>query len=290
MKNLINTIKLFYRVLRNIKSNKMNKNCVGQSITRDYGPLSNKDLQLYATATRDNPEKYDEPGCQIPPFYSSILMGNMFHKLLSHKDLKMNIIRMVHAKQEVVLHKTIHQGDTIKVKLFINEINNTEKGEECIITSHSTIGDELCQEGQSTFLVISPNRKSKQKKPEKELEETFRHPIETKEGQQLLYARVSKDTNFIHTSNFLAKLAGFPRTIMHGICIQAMACNTLLEKELNGNLSSLKSLTVSFSKPVFPGDTVYVTGSHNKKTKKINFVVKKKSGKAAIKNGLLTYK
>jgi len=290
MKSFFQTLKLLYRVIRNIKSLKMNKDCIGRSISRDYGPLTNKDLQLYATATRDDPEKYAAPGCQIPPFYTSRLMGSMFHRLLADKDLKMNIIRMVHAKQEVIVHKTIHQGDIINVKLFISAINDTDKGQECVVTSESTRNGELCQKGKSTFLVISPHRKSVSKKVQEVLKENFEHPIETKEGQQLLYAKVSKDTNFIHTNNFLAKLAGFPRTIMHGICIQAMTCNVLLGKQLNDDISSLKSMVVYFSKPVFPGDTIHVRGYHDKKSKTINFNVKRKSGKAVLKNSILTYK
>lgn len=70
----------------------------------------------------------------------------------------------------------------------------------------------------------------------------------------LLY-RLTGDANPIHTDPAAARAAGFPRPLLHGLCIYGMAAAALLRaRDLNAEV--LLSLDARFAGPTYPGETV----------------------------------
>jgi acyl dehydratase len=81
--------------------------------------------------------------------------------------------------------------------------------------------------------------------------------IPTRPDQALLY-RLSGDRNPLHADPAFAKLVGFPRPILHGLCTFGITCRALLQTYTDFDPAPLKSLGARFSAPVFPGETVTV--------------------------------
>jgi acyl dehydratase len=81
--------------------------------------------------------------------------------------------------------------------------------------------------------------------------------IPTKPDQALIY-RLSGDRNPLHSDPGIAKAAGFPRPILHGLCTYGITCRAVLQAYADFDPSRIKSHQVRFSSPVFPGETISV--------------------------------
>ncbi len=74
--------------------------------------------------------------------------------------------------------------------------------------------------------------------------------------QSALIYRLSGDLNPIHADPAAAAKAGFPRPILHGLCTMGIATRAVVASVADGEPDRLKALSVRFSKPVFPGETL----------------------------------
>jgi acyl dehydratase len=79
----------------------------------------------------------------------------------------------------------------------------------------------------------------------------------TRADQALTY-RLSGDRNPLHSDPEFAKLAGFERPILHGLCTYGFTGRALLHTLCNSDPSRFKSMEGRFSKPVYPGDVLTV--------------------------------
>ena len=73
----------------------------------------------------------------------------------------------------------------------------------------------------------------------------------------LLY-RLNGDRNPIHAWPSAARVAGFDRPILHGLCTYGMAARALVRMACGGDGARLASIATRFSSPVWPGDTLSV--------------------------------
>jgi acyl dehydratase len=81
---------------------------------------------------------------------------------------------------------------------------------------------------------------------------------ETRPDQALTY-RLSGDRNPLHSDPEFAKLGGFDRPILHGLCTYGFTGRALLHTLCGSDASRFKSMDARFSKPVLPGDTLTVS-------------------------------
>ena len=81
--------------------------------------------------------------------------------------------------------------------------------------------------------------------------------IPTSPDQALIY-RLSGDYNPLHCDPAVAKAAGFPRPILHGMCTYGITCRAVLQTYAEYDPARFKSHQARFSSPVFPGETITV--------------------------------
>lgn len=74
--------------------------------------------------------------------------------------------------------------------------------------------------------------------------------------QSALIYRLSGDYNPIHADPVLARKAGFDRPILHGLCTLAVATRAVLRQYGDYDPSRMHSLSLRFSAPVYPGETI----------------------------------
>jgi acyl dehydratase len=79
----------------------------------------------------------------------------------------------------------------------------------------------------------------------------------TRSDQALLY-RLSGDRNPLHADPEFAKLAGFAKPILHGLCTYGVTGRALLHTLAGSDPARFKVMDARFSKPVMPGDTLTV--------------------------------
>lgn len=80
----------------------------------------------------------------------------------------------------------------------------------------------------------------------------------TRIDQALLY-RLSGDRNPLHSDPSFAKMGGFERPILHGLCTYGFTGRALLHALCDGDPARFKSMGGRFSKPVMPGDTLTIS-------------------------------
>ena len=76
---------------------------------------------------------------------------------------------------------------------------------------------------------------------------------------QALWYRLSGDTNPLHSDPEFAKLGGFDRPILHGLCTYGFTGRALLHELCDSDPGRFRSMEGRFSKPVMPGDELTVS-------------------------------
>jgi acyl dehydratase len=79
--------------------------------------------------------------------------------------------------------------------------------------------------------------------------------LATRPDQALLY-RLSGDRNPLHADPALARRAGFPAPILHGLCTYGTACRAVLQSVCGYDHTRIAGFDVRFSSPVYPGETI----------------------------------
>ena len=108
---------------------------------------------------------------------------------------------------------------------------------------------------------------------------------DTRADQALLYA-LSGDRNPLHRDPAFAKMVGFPRPILHGLCSYGTACRAVLSTVAEYQPERIKQFDVRFSKPVFPGETLVVAMWKDGGTISFSASVKERPGTVVLNNGL----
>jgi acyl dehydratase len=108
----------------------------------------------------------------------------------------------------------------------------------------------------------------------------------TRPDQALLY-RLSGDRNPLHSDPEFAKMAGFERPILHGLCSYGFTGRALLHGLCGGNPARFGSMEARFSKPVLPGDALTV--SIWKQPGEAIFRTATQRGEVVIDQGRFTY-
>ncbi|MEA2872354.1 MAG: hypothetical protein QOH67_2330 [Hyphomicrobiales bacterium] len=79
--------------------------------------------------------------------------------------------------------------------------------------------------------------------------------LPTSPNAALIY-RLSGDYNPLHADPEIARAAGFPRPILHGLCSLGVAGHALLKTAAGYDPARFKSMRLRFTAPVFPGETI----------------------------------
>jgi acyl dehydratase len=91
--------------------------------------------------------------------------------------------------------------------------------------------------------------------PDRPADDTMLLP--TAENQALIY-RLSGDRNPLHIDPAVAKAAGFPGPILHGLASFGVAGRGVLAALCGNDPTRLRRLDVRFSSPVYPGETIRI--------------------------------
>lgn len=295
---LLNYIPTITSLLRNINAKAMNRNMIGYTIKKDFGPFGFNEIHEYVDATKDDFAKYSEADSPAPPFFFSKELYPLFKQIITHKDLNLNLLKMVHGQQSLRSHAAVSHDEIISIEMTIADISDTPAGELLIVKTNGMANGRLIVEAETGFVVRhhdnSKDGKSKREKyalPEFDPKNGVKFLINTEKGQELKYAEVSNDTNPIHISTLFAKAAGLPGRIMHGVCVMAMCTNSLIDGAAGKDIRKFREVSGRFSYPVIPGDTLTLIGYRTERdgVHGINFNVYSGNGKTVINKGVFSY-
>jgi acyl dehydratase len=276
----------------------LNIACVG----REYPPVTITvtldALQKYARAYNDdNPAFFDANragGIVAPPLFDVTVTWDALMKAMMDPDLNVDLLRLVHGEQDMEFPNPVRPGDVITATAKILSIEAKSTGETMTIELNAT--NQKGQPVQKTLFIIfmrgTRNRDAS----------TEPRPVEPDRGEPLFsvaqtidkdqtfrYKEASGDPNPIHVDENVAKMAGLPGIIVHGLCTMAFTSKVAIEKLCGGDPTRLKRLRVRFSRPVLPGQTittkVWPNGDRNGR-KVFAYETFNPDGQAVIKGGV----
>jgi acyl dehydratase len=175
-----------------------------------------------------------------------------------------NYLLVLHGEQRLTIHRPL----PIAAELLAEErvaglVDKGEKGAILVIEKILRLketGEKLCTLAATTVArgdggFGGPREGAPQPHPLPARAPDLIHDCDTRPDQAFLYA-LSGDRNPLHRDPHVAKLAGFPRPILHGLCTYGTACRVIVSTVCKYDADKVTGFDARFSAPVFPGETI----------------------------------
>lgn len=268
----------------------LNTKLIGKEYEAETYEVTADAIEKYARATNDLNERYiGGDDIVASPIFPIVPAFQFLMKTGMDPELEADLMRLVHGEEEHVLHAPIRPGDTLTITPVIESIEAKDSGETFTVKITETNQDgDLVAEVRATSFIRGSGTKGKSapsEEPQRDI--VHEHAFKVDEDQPARYAEASGDPNPIHTDESIAKMAGFPGVINHGMCTMAMAVKGAVDEFAGGDPSRVKRVAVRFSKPVFPGQeltTKFWKEGTGAGTTIYGFETYNPEGAAAIKN------
>lgn len=176
-----------------------------------------------------------------------------------------NPAMLVHGEQAITLHRELPVEGTVTTTGEVTAVWDKGKGAVIEVTSRSVTpdGEPLFDKVMSVFIRgeggFGGDRgpSGRRNAPADGVGPDVEVTLATRPDQALLY-RLSGDRNPLHSDPSFAKLAGFDRPILHGLCTYGFTGRALLAGLCDGDPARFGSMEGRFSSPVFPGESLTV--------------------------------
>ena len=176
-----------------------------------------------------------------------------------------NYLMVVHGEQRVTLHKPLPSAADVTMDERVLGVfdKGADKGAVLVterVMKEAKSGDKLCTLVSSTFArgdggFGGPKDGAPEPHKLPDRKPDLVHECDTRPDQAFIYA-LSGDRNPLHRDPKVAKMAGFPRPILHGLCTYGTACRAVISSVCNYDPHLITGFDVRFSAPVFPGETI----------------------------------
>ena len=271
------------------------------SIGKKIGPVSKeyiwKDVILYALGVGAGFSDLDycyEKNLKVIPTFS---IATIFD-FLSHyaANANINLAGILHGEQDLIFHQPIPTEGTLTTEGKITQIYDKGEKKGALIVGES---DTWHSNGKKMFTSIitlfsrfdggfggddAPKEPFEypDRQPDFEIEET------PSLNQPLLY-RLSGDVFALHVDQEFAKMAGFEKPIMHGLCTYGYSCRSLINSLTPGEPEKVRRLKCRFSRPLYPGDPIKIQIWKTDDNHAVWKTVNAKTGEDIITNGLFEF-
>ncbi len=260
-------------------------------------------MMKYARATNEtNPLYYDAEsveGVFAPPLYSVTFLPDLLAQMVDDGEaMNLDILRVVHAEQEMWWKERIHPGDQVIAKAKIVNIETRGVNELLDLNIHIMREETTLVEMLYRLLMRGKKRSEKKERAaDTELPDRGKiiaqKTITVTEDQGKRYAEASGYQNPIHISDEIARAVGLPSAILHGLCTMAFASQTLVDELLDGDPTRLRNMKVRFSKPVLMGQAltteVYDMEDQEGQLRVASFETKNPENHPVLTNGIAKF-
>ncbi len=262
---------------------------------KEFDPIPHswtwKDIALYNTGigateldfTYENQLKTIPTYAVVPPFMAlansvGVIQGNIMTLLHGEQRIEM-ISPSIPTNAKVIT--TAKLGDNIWDKgkgavYSVDTLTKTEAGEELFKNTFT-----IFLRGEGGF--------GGEKGPGVKNEAPDREPDQIVEDQTLpnqhLVYRLSGDTNPLHIDPNFAKMGGFDKPILHGLCSYGYVCRAVLKTFMDNDPEKLKVFDARFRNVVFPGQKI-ITKMWKESDKKILINAETDDGRTVIANAM----
>ncbi|HEY2007971.1 MAG TPA: MaoC/PaaZ C-terminal domain-containing protein [Rhizomicrobium sp.] len=264
-----------------------------------------KDVMLYALGVgfgrdpldeKELPFVYENNGLKVVPTFASVInRGEAPQAQRMPQKSEINFAMVVDGERRITIHKPLPpKCEVIAEERFLDILDKGEgKGavliQERVVHEAAsndrlfTIVSSIFARGDGGFGGHAQGGPEPHAVPERAPD--LIQECDTRPDQALLYA-LSGDRNPLHRDPAFAKMLGFPRPILHGLCSYGTACRAVLSTVGEYQPERIRQFDVRFSKPVFPGETLVVELWQDGGTISWRASVKERPGIVVLNNGL----
>jgi acyl dehydratase len=244
---------------------------MGLKIPEATQTYTEKDAILYALGIglgRDPLDEHELPfvyeqNLKLLPTFAAVLGWPGFW--VSELDTGIDWVKVVAGEQGLVLHRPLARRGSVIGRTRVTEIIDKGAGKGALVYSERELidgasGEKIATVTHTTFCrgdggfggparAAPPVHQIPERAPDLVCDRG------TRPEAALIY-RLSGDPNPLHADPAVAKAAGFPRPILHGLATFGVACHGILKCFCDHNPGRLKSISGRYSAPVFPGETI----------------------------------
>ena len=173
--------------------------------------------------------------------------------------------RLLHGEQSIALHRPLPAAGVVISRSRVVDVidKGAEKGAFVFVERkvYDQASDALLCTLNATSVLRGdggfggPSGPTPEPHPLPERPADLRLETATLPQAALIY-RLTGDMNPLHADPDIAKAAGFPRPILHGLCTFGIAGHAVLRLVCGSDPDRLRSLQARFTAPVFPGETI----------------------------------
>lgn len=241
----------------------LNKEALGTKTDEfTYEVEAEKTIEYAKATNEDNPAFVDEGrdgGVIAPPVFAVVPAWTASGAAMSAVVPPPDFLRLVHGEQDITYFTPVRPGDTLTSVAEIVSVEEKATGETATarITTTNQDGEKTTVQDMTIFIRGGGGGARPPKEPEPDRGEpdvTATQKVD--EDQTFRYAKASGDHNPIHQDENIAKAAGLPGIINHGLCTMAFTSKAAIDNLCGGDPSRLRRLKVRFSKPVLPGQEI----------------------------------
>ena len=202
-------------------------------------------------------------------------------------------------EQDMHFHAPIVPGQPVRCRARFLGISPKSSGTALAfeVETRGRAGGLLNRQYMTTFLPrVRWPREDGERPPDRPVTLTgAAHPVVARISQRFdpdqtfRYAEASGDPSRWHLDDAVARAAGLPGIIIHGLCTMAFLGRALAECVTDGDVLRVRRLAVRFSRPVFPGSTVTTAiwaGDARDGRRPYIFEATREDGERVITNGL----
>jgi acyl dehydratase len=202
-----------------------------------------------------------ERNLKVLPSYGVIPAFRSLAGLAAVPGLSFNPALLLHGEQDLEIHRPIPVEASVSTSGKVAAIHDKGKAAVVVLETVSRLdsGEPLFTNRFSIFLRGEggfggdSGPKAGNLPPERKADIVVESP--TLPQQALLY-RLCGDTNPLHADPDFAKLGGFDRPILHGLCSFGIVCKAVVDGALDGKVDKVTRYQVRFAGVVFPGETI----------------------------------
>jgi NAD(P)-dependent dehydrogenase (short-subunit alcohol dehydrogenase family)/acyl dehydratase/putative sterol carrier protein len=274
----------------------LNMDALGKPI----GPITRhydwKDVVLYALGVGAGFDDLDyayEKNLKVIPTFSIAMIFDFLGSIAAASNI--NLAGVLHGEQELIFHRPIPpSGSFVTTGKVSRYYDKGPKGALVIGESETCDADgkRLFTNIITVFARLDGNFGGEDA-PKKEVIFPDRDPdivvaASPSPDQPLIY-RLSGDIFQLHADPEFARMVGFEKPIMHGLCTYGYACRALMAHFVPGEPEKVRRLACRFSRTLYPGEPIKTLIWKTSDGAALWRVVNAATGEMVIDNGVFEY-
>ncbi len=238
---------------------------LGRWTAQDSFEVSRQRIIQYAEATND-PIPGHRAGDIAPPVFGIVpVFPSLVPASLSVAPPEL-LAKLVHGEQDFRFHRPIKPGDHLVSRAKPVGFEGKPAGTAVVVYAETrdTAGELVNEQWMTAFFrQVDVGSRAGEAAPPHAFDEDLRDlppaaevTAHVDEDQTFRYSAASGDPMPIHLDEEMARMAGLPGIVAHGLCTMAFTSWAALAELAGGETDRLRRLAVRFAKPVLPGQDI----------------------------------